>query len=352
MMAFPSNTRITWITALVAGLACGGFLAAEAWPEANATKPKPGNAQVAPAAVAVESVSHGPGAAGAQASDPDFLTAPDVLFFSSPTLSRYWTVAGDRKSLRISTYELFPPDEIGDFNQDVSTTFSIRDIAPRGGDELFVAGNPARGGFLIERWRVPQVRGSTTATIAPTGSPPGGTTATPGVGVPTQPWVGQVLIPGVSQIPLQLRDPTPPVQRTAFAEDVNCLYQGIGADPEGRFVLVVTDTGELRQYFPSLTLDDYVVLEDGMSVPQLEHVEGLFHRVQHAVFGRVWFLTWFDARYQDDSPIPASLRETIVMVDGDNDGFFEQVTPHFVEGTTIDAYLDRSQWLDDFMSPP
>lgn len=334
------------VLARIVLVACVSMIAAglTAWGDPNAlpvdvaaVHPAPGPVEVAAPAV--------PSAA------PDSLTSPEVLCFSSPTLSRYWTVAADRKSLRISTYELFPQGEVGVFHQDVSTTLSIRDVASRGGDELFVGGNPLRGGFVLERWRLPEVRGSTTAMLVPSGAVPGGIPVTPGMGVPTQPWGGQVYIPGgVSQTPIVQRIALPPVQRSEFAEDVSALYRGIGADPEGRFVLVLTDAGELRQYSPSVTLNDYVVLQDATTMPQLMHVEGLFHRVQHTALGRVWFLTWHDARYPDGTLIPSSLYETIVIVDGDNDGVFEEVTPHFVDGTTIDAYLDRAQWLDAFMS--
>lgn len=286
-------------------------------------------------------------------SRPDLSTWPHVAFFSSASLARFWTVSNDRKSLRVTTYEASTEGE-HQVDQDIFTSFDIMEIAPRGGDELFVSGHPQRGGFVIERWRIPEVLGSPTARLEPFGTPPGFPITTPDWGVPTQPWSGRVYVPGnISPVPFDQRDPLPPIEKTPFAEDPSTLIRGIGADPEGRFVLVMTDSGELRQYFSSSTVQSHVVLEDSFSFPGIEHCSGLFFRVQHAVFGRVWFLNWFNPKNPGGTPISPSQYQTIVLLDAENDGLFEDISSHLVDGTSIDRHLDRSLWLDwFFMSAP
>jgi hypothetical protein len=343
-MVVSSKSRGARSVVLLAGLVGAVVVAMNVW------SPRVSESSAEPALVDLQAPP--PVAQTAASSDYALASTPEYMFFSSPTLSRSWSVRKDRRSVRITTYEKDSAGEVFTLVQDISTSFEIQDIAPRGGDELFVAGYPVRGGFVIEHWALPEVPGALSATLTPPGAQPSGGQP-PLLGVPTPPWGGQVYVPGGgSQTPLSQRSQLPPVERTTFAEDMNVRHQGIGADPEGRFVLVVTDDGELRQYFPSTSLDDYAVLETSTSLLGLEHIEGLFFRVQHAVFGRVWFLEWFNAKDAGGTPIHPDLYQTVILEDTDNDGVFDFVNLFLEDGPQVDPYLDATQWLDTFVSAP
>lgn len=273
----------------------------------------------------------------------DYALLNEVLFFTSPSLTRFWNIAHDRKSVKFSTYELFTGGQLGEFHQEVSTSFSIQDIAPRGGNEVFVGGYPRRGGFVVERWTIEDVTGTTTGEIALSSAPVG-------VGIP--PATPTVYIPGGVQIPLAQRSPPPVIARETVFEDSAVTYKGIGADPEGRFLLVVTENAELRQYFPGGSLNDYALLANASTLPDLEHIEGLFKRVQHATFGRVWFMEWHQAKYPNGTFVDVSQYQTVVLQDADNDGVFELITPHLSQAASLMPYEDDSLWLEEFISAP
>jgi hypothetical protein len=126
----------------------------------------------------------------------------------------------------------------------------------------------------------------------------------------------------------------------------------MGTDPDGRFVLVITETGQLRQYFTG-TGGIYTVIADSTTFPGLEFVDGVIERCQHSTYGRVWFLPQYNPTDSGGDPLPANQWITYILEDLENNGVFESITPHLsFFSTSLDAYYDPAYWTEDFINIP
>lgn len=275
----------------------------------------------------------------------DLASHREVMFHQSAGLIRTWEIDIGRTLITFRSYETQATGAVQVVSQEITTSFRIKDVAPRAGDHVFVGGEPSRGGFLIESWTFPGVTGAPTASTAVSGT---------AIGVSAPPATPQVSVSGGGPVlPVELRSVPPQPRRSVVVEDLTTGYRAIGADPEGRFVLLVTDEGELRQYDLGVApgeLSDPVVLADTTTLPSLRSVSGLMHRYQQATFGRLWIARWFDARYPDGYPIALDQWETMVLLDSDNDGIFEQMTSHLNNSGAMQSFLDPAQIQADFLN--
>lgn len=173
-----------------------------------------------------------------------------------------------------------------------STTFDVNAMSGNGKDNFYIAGFFPGSDFVLEEW---------------TGSP-----LPPKVIKKREIWRGSLAGPALQ----------------------------VAADPDERFVLVLAGPapGRALYSFPFAGGGPSVIY-DATSLPQISEVRTM-QPLQHASLGRVWELASHD-------PATASLR--VILVDGDNDGVFEN-PPIVGSYTSLEAsgVYGPGKWVDTF----
>lgn len=106
---------------------------------------------------------------------------------------------------------------------------------------------------------------------------------------------------------------------------------GLGADPEGRYVLAITESDEVYR-FENTHEANYVLLYDASSSPSMPFLKGSMKFFEHAVDKRVCLL-WTRVR-----PLTR-----IALSDYDNDGVFDAITEYPV---LHEGYVDPPQTFE------
>ena len=221
-----------------------------------------------------------------------------------------------------------------------SASFTINATSARGQDDFYVAGTARNGDLVIEHWEVDPQVGALRTEWLPLGlpigqpSPLGGlvTTVVGGTYVP----VGErpAVAPNLLRSEILRTSDVPPVRTNAF-----------GADPDGRFILFVTQQDELYQ-LPLTSSAQPVLLHTTATCWMLPFVTGMF-RCQLVATGRVWELGPPKVVANPDNGLAMNLLTTILF-DADNDGEFESIgifAPH----EQLDAIGFWDGMLTDFV---
>lgn len=178
----------------------------------------------------------------------------------------------------------------------------------RGGDVLYVALIDAQGAMRIERWTYPVRNGRWEHQSPQTPSAAG--------------YFGITAIKGGAFVPPN-SGATPSPERVVIYRGKTLIHEVrfLAADPEGRFLLILDHAGGAgRVWQLDLTVanpNDPLLLHDASTIPDLG-VMMMMRVYQHDTLGRVVSIT----NMRPFTTYPAS--SIALMVDGNNDGLFDQ----------------------------
>ncbi len=247
----------------------------------------------------------------------------DIPFFVTDSMIRGGRVHDDDRAMDVYTIDTVNGEQ-DEYATTFSVSFEIEETASQSASVVFVCGAPDGGGTVVEQWSLQDTAGGQRGDMV-VSDPATGAVITPQIGVPTPPAAPSVTIVGGGTFVARAdRSRGLTVSRSVVVQEPTLRQRAFGVDPEGRFILVLFDNGELRKYF----LDGqtpFVVLTDIYQTPALEHVVGVMSPLQHQVLGRVWSLSWYEPVDAQDQPIPFDQYETVLLYDSDNDGLFESI---------------------------
>ena len=238
---------------------------------------------------------------------------PDALVEAHPA-GEDGSFRGEVTGLLLSIREVAPRSRPMDrsYTQDVVIPyeFEFRALAARHPCELYLAGASANGETIIERWDLPPQRG---------GYHTSRTTAPQGVGRPAalSELVGRLV--GLVYLPPERREPLVPQRTAVFRGELPGAMRAMAVDPEGRFLLVLTEGGELLQ-LTDLTSPSISQRFDDTTLPGLARTEIVRPFVDgegvrcYQVRGRPW-----------DEP-----QAILILRDLDNDGHLDEI--HSLDG--------------------
>jgi len=218
----------------------------------------------------------------------------------------------------------------------VTTSYRITDASSRdGGNVLYVAGLRPNGNDVIERWTFQHRTGGWQHLY--TGTPER-------IGTPSPPYTGSTAINGgvFTVPPLRVRQPR---RKVIFEGDLGVIRQ-IVADPEGRFLLVLSHT--TNDLFRINLQKDPPTVETvftSAQMPFLQQVRSMRFR-QHVSQGRTLVMTDLrDGHVPEDDP---SGPEVAFQYDFDNDGEFDSQLMMGYTDYLIDHHVP-SEWTDPWL---
>lgn len=211
-------------------------------------------------------------------------------------------------------------------------SFDIQLVEQRVPNEFYIVGKKRNGKFLIEKWQTPPSLGARTATRQATATPIG----TP---VPQLPTVNLGVVGDAWVAPLD-RGPRPQETRDVLLDDL--VFDGAIAarvDPDGRFMLILSQGGEFLYQLPFDPNAVPTVIYSSASIPDLPAM-GCIDSRQEVSAGRVYLMT-SSGNFNDGAPYT---NNRIALLDGDNDGVFD-IDLVF----TYEQYIAIDwQWVDQF----
>ncbi len=224
----------------------------------------------------------------------------------------------DLKTLRVKTMDkTVSPVAVQQFTY--TTSFTVTALAARAQDDLFVAGTARNGDLVIEHWLIDTQTG---AVLTGWSSPGPGA-----IGQPSPPPAPTSTIVGGTYVPVAQRTGEPSVERVELLRVAHPSVRtnAMAADPEGRFLLFVTEDSSL--YSLDLTDPDAlpVLLHDATSLWTLPAVTSM-KRFDVTGVGRVWSLG--PAVFLIDPADGAEKFVIAYLYDADNDGVFDQHVVH------------------------
>lgn len=211
------------------------------------------------------------------------------------------------------------------------TSFPVRLVRHRHGDELFVFGTSAAGQAIIERWDIEAMDGAY-STARPTASTP--------IGVPAPQGLTTTFVAGGQYIP-------PPGHRERLEVKRESIYVGaalahlhcLAVDPEGRFLLALLrhPSTLVRLPLPVAGAAPTVIC-DANSFPALDDMNSL-EPMDHAELGRVYVLITADGDYDS----------MMTLLDAQNDGEFELIEELDAAEWAARGYNGNDVWTHDFV---
>lgn len=260
---------------------------------------------------------------------PAFLGGAHVPGIAIPGFTQGIQWIEGEKDLSVLTREQSPGSGAWTEHESVySAAFSITAATARGSDEFYVAGfNGRTGNTIVQQWEVSEEPGAlyarlTKASPALLGTPASVASLQQGVNAPFRP-------------PAQ-RNPRPLVRTELYRGP---LYDGvsvIAADPEGRFVLLVTKGTETITLLPVEVSATPVVLYDVADQMLLGNVSDVYP-LQHTTEGRLYVI---------HGGAPQRLRAH--LLDPDNDGVFSGLSQTWTYVQYDLAGYRGPVWISDF----
>lgn len=212
-----------------------------------------------------------------------------------------------------------------------SASFAITDVEARTAGDLFVVGQARNGDDIVERWLITPPAGAITVArsvvTTPVGTPSSGSSVVSGV------------VGGGGFVPPAERTGTSTIERFE-------LYRGtalgtprdIAVDPDGRFVMVLSDTtSELWRIDLLPEPAAPLLTESPTTLPALA-TAGDFYPLEHATAGRVLL---FDPDFSRGPGAAPTL-----LFDGENDGLFE--LPLTLSVAEFQASFPDGSFVDNF----
>lgn len=221
-----------------------------------------------------------------------------------------------------------------------STSYSPTNVASReGGRELYVAGIQLMPGGdwsdVIEKWVFPEIQGTYVAAMS---GPPTQR------GVDRGPYTGTVYISGTTYLPISQRGPQhrPSPQRTLLYSGKT--YQHIDAvevDPEGRFLLF--HSYSLKNLYSMDLMSPTLPIQVEFSVQQIPHLADVHSMgaFDHPTEGRFYRLSELNTQNK-----PGPTGAITVLLDPDNDGYFDSYQTLSYAQKKQGAWADQSAWHD------
>ena len=261
----------------------------------------------------------------------------------SPDFSRRVEYYHNRKRITLQTSERDPStNQWHKSSNEYSVAFKIRQIAVRTPDQFFVLGRTRTGLDIIEFWSLEPAAG---AYVSYRPMLPGG------IGNPVASSPTIIFVYDGPLTPIEIQSGSgggtfiPPDQRAApsvtkteiFVGDLGTV-ESIAADPEGRFLLAVSED-EIKKIV--LAIDGSTttsVMHTTTSVPQLAY-DNRLQFMHHATLGRVCSLMCMNE--------PQGIHR-VMFIDSDNDGDFDSQSSY-----TYDQWLSSGlagAWAEDFLN--
>ena len=234
----------------------------------------------------------------------------------------------DLRTIVVHTVELATAGSPNESVFTYSASFDIECIEARAQDDYFVAGEARNGDLVIERWQIGGQQGALRVDIQPAGG------GTPPLGQPlSSPSVSTVVVGGGSWVPVSQRPSQQPgITRTEILRTSDLAPirpNALGADPEGRFILFVTDDDILYQLDLTSSISAASPLYDATTLWTVSSVRSMA-QVEVTGLGRVWVLG-HKTVLPDPSSGGANKIVKTLLYDSDNDGVFEQGVVHYPE---------------------
>ena len=208
----------------------------------------------------------------------------------------------------------------------------VRTVAPRNVYEYFVAQRDGRSSeWVVEHWRIQPALGARTVDRASRSSPIGESVS---YSPPKERLVGGTYIPMAER-------------KTEPTLSVSEVYRGnhmveittMTADPDGRFLLVVSGPEKRLLQIPLHEERPPTVIADATTLPHLL-VAHVFSPLEHEAEGRVYLL---------ESAAFHGLRT--ILRDANNNGVFESATTYYPPAFEAAGYAGYV-WTDDFIELP
>jgi len=251
---------------------------------------------------------------------------PGVLAYTSDSFSIWLNYDKGLRYAELMFEERDPATDVVHTTRRVlSLAYPISAAATRPNGTVFLCGTDSGGSLVIERFDPRAKRGAYEVLIdeipyTSIGQP-----------APTT-GVDEKLVQGVFLPPDRRRRDWLTVDREVIHSDTfPGEVVGLGADPEGRFILAVTDQDEVYR-FDNVHKANYVRLYDASSSPSMPFLKGSMKFFEHAVDKRVCLL-WTKVR-----PLTR-----VALSDYDNDGVFDAISEYPV---LHEGYVDPPQTFE------
>jgi len=244
-------------------------------------------------------------------------STPGFLVTSSEEISQVIDQP-DLKTIQVRTVDhTATPPSVTNFTY--SSSFTVTSIAAKGQDDFYIAGYARNGDLVIEHWEIESQDGAIATGWQSSGPAP--------IGQPSVPAAPISTVTGGTYIPVFQRTGEPSVLRTEILRTNQFLIQNnaFGVDPEGRFLLLITDSSQLYRVDLVDPPTPPILLLDSNSLWTLPFIKGMV-RIQVSGIGRIWVLGPPEIL---PSPVLGIDQHVLTyLYDADNDGLFEQEVVH------------------------
>lgn len=300
------------------------LIAAVRWPWSNATaetgtdatSPPTDDSLVGPASSAGFGVSSGYGpAVHALIASDDYYSGLTVLSSAFPVAPGQ--DANDDTIIRRERERDPATQDFVSHQRVFSVSYDIVGVFQRTPSDIFIAGALDTGGeFVIERWTFRKIRGAYHAS-----RPEATTLGTPFTTPPTT-----IEIVGGTFVQPELRNARPPLRKIIYQGTFMGPIRGLGVDPDGRFVLVLSGvapaTAVYRIALTFFSTPEPVLLYDSTTFPELTNNTRITP-FDHNTLGRILVASAIDQPW------------VVVLYDVLNDGLIDSEV-HF----TVDDFAD------------
>jgi len=224
------------------------------------------------------------------------------------------------------------------------TSFAVEQVVARDSESIVLGGHPSTHGvldltkYVIEHWTLDYPNGSPHLRRAISASPLGIPVAysPPSLGVDVMPFA-----------PCSTLGPPLESRSVVYSDPLLAATNVIAVDPDGRFILCGTSTGNLYQLplngssGPNLIFTSTQVASLGGAT--------MMHPRHHQTYGRIYIMP--RGPLPPGTPDPAGDSGDYarsVLIDGDNDGVFDSVVEIPDMAWFTSDYGDYTLWVDGF----
>lgn len=224
-----------------------------------------------------------------------------------------------------------------------TTSYRIRAIVSRWGNELYLLGSDVQHTDVIERWTITPQLGAVDVTRP---------THDTALGI-SQPWLAapESFVTGGAFIAPQDRQDSPElVRRVVFRSQALGIVRALVIDPNGRFILLMASDGGIHQIacppsedsiaswgYTHVPLESATEVATALDYPQLGAAD-TFVCEQHIARGRIFAAL--------DILEPINGGALLELTDGDNDGLIDTI----VSFGSYGAWLDQLNIDPDYVS--
>jgi len=218
----------------------------------------------------------------------------------------------------------------------LSASFDVKALSSNRANQVTLAGrHPRTGEDVVERWSIDQITGTVVL-----GTPI--STARIGTPLPGNPGTVAAFVGG-HHIPPSARAVSQVLREELYrGTDFNGIRE-LSVDPEGRFILVITEDSRLVQF--DLSTGGVTTVYTTAEIPTLDE-DRYLRRAQHLSKGRMYFI--------ESEMADVDSHSITVIIDADNDGIFtgpsDSIEHLDLLMYHLAGYGERSNFVTDFVN--